>query len=151
MTNLQPIADRLEIEALHGEFTEAVVMRDYDRLASLFAEDGVVRIPHVDEPAVSREEIRAGGERLEDHREYLAQTTRPGRIRLQGDTAVGRAYSSELGTLSDGKSQLSYSVCLDGYRRTPDGWRFAERVYEVRYLGTTPPAGSALQAAGPAQ
>jgi hypothetical protein len=29
-----------------------------------------------------------------------------------------------------------------------DGWRFAERVYEVRYLDTTPLAGSAPQAAG---
>jgi hypothetical protein len=26
---------------------------------------------------------------------------------------------------------------------TADGWKFAERVYEVRYLDTTPLAGSA--------
>jgi ketosteroid isomerase-like protein len=45
MSNLQAIADRVEIEALRGEFADAVMMRDYDRLASLFTDDGVVRIP----------------------------------------------------------------------------------------------------------
>jgi hypothetical protein len=31
----------------------------------------------------------------------------------------------------------------DRFRRTPDGWRFIERFYEIRYLHTTPLAGSA--------
>lgn len=36
MTDLQAIADRVEIEALRGEFTDAAMMRDRARLASLF-------------------------------------------------------------------------------------------------------------------
>jgi ketosteroid isomerase-like protein len=143
MSDLQPIADRVEIDALRGEFTDAVMMRDYDRLASLFTEDGVVRMPHINEEAVSREEIRAGVERLQNLWDYFVQTTHPGAIQLAGDTAVGRAYIAELGHLRDGRSQLNYSVYHDRYRRTPDGWRFAERVYEVRYLDTTPLAGGA--------
>jgi hypothetical protein len=59
MSDLQAIADRVEIEALRSEFTDAVMMHDYDR-----------------------------------------------------------------------------------YQRTADGWKFTERVYEVRYLDTTPLAGS---------
>jgi hypothetical protein len=44
------------------------MMRDYDRLASLFTRDGAVRIPDINAEAVSREEIRAGIERLQaDH------------------------------------------------------------------------------------
>jgi hypothetical protein len=66
MSDFQSIVDRFEIEALHGEFTDTVMMRDPDRLASLFTEDG---------------------------------------------------------------------------------WKFAERVYEVRYLDPTPLAGSAPHAA----
>jgi hypothetical protein len=34
----------------------------------------------------------------------------------------------------------------DRYQRTPDGWRFTERVYEVTYVDTTPLAGVAPQA-----
>ena len=40
MSDLQAIADRVEIEALRGEFTDGVMMRDYDRVASLFTPDG---------------------------------------------------------------------------------------------------------------
>ena len=148
MSELRAIADRVEIEALRGEFTDAVMMRDYDRLASLFTQDGVVRIPHINAEATSREEIRAGVERMQGLWEYFVQTAHPGTIQLEGDTALGRAYISELMHGRDGSSQLNYAVYHDRYRRTPDGWRFTERVYEVRYLDTTPLAGSAPDAAG---
>ena len=61
MSDLQAIADRVEIEALRGEFTDAVMMHDYDRLASLFTQDGTVRLPHAYAGAVGREDMRAGG------------------------------------------------------------------------------------------
>ena len=71
------------------------------------------------------------------------QTTHPGMIQLDGDTASGRAYMQELVRLRDGRSELNYAVYHDRYQRTSDGWKFTERVYEVRYLDTTPLAGSA--------
>ena len=45
MSNLESMVDRFEVEALRGEFTDAAMMRDSDRLASLFTQGGVVRIP----------------------------------------------------------------------------------------------------------
>jgi ketosteroid isomerase-like protein len=143
MNDVQSISDRFEIEALRGEFTDAVMVQDYDRLASLFTEDGVVRMPHIDEEAVGREEIRAGIERLQGLCDYFVQNTHPGTTQLEGDTAAGRAYISELVRLRDGSSHLNYAVYHDRYRRTSDGWKFTERVYEVRYVDTTPLAGSA--------
>jgi ketosteroid isomerase-like protein len=143
MNDVQSIPDRFEIEALRGEFTDAVMVQDYDRLASLFTEDGVVRMPHIDEEAVGREEIRAGIERLQGLCDYFVQNTHPGTTQLEGDTAAGRAYISELVRLRDGSSHLNYAVYHDRYRRTSDGWKFTERVYEVRYVDTTPLAGSA--------
>ena len=98
MGDLQAIADRVEIEALRGEFTDAVMMRDYDRVASLFTQDGVVRIPHISEEAVSREEIRAGVERLQGLWDSFVQHAHPGTIALAGDTAHGRAHIAEHGT-----------------------------------------------------
>ena len=148
MSDLQAIADRVEIEALRGEFTDAVMMRDYDRLVSLFAPGGVVRIPHIGAEAAGREEIRAGIERLQGLLEFFLQTAHPGTIQLAGGTASGRAYLCELGRFRDGRSELNYAVYHDRYQHTPDGWKFTERVYEVRYLDTTPLAGSAPPAAG---
>jgi ketosteroid isomerase-like protein len=143
MSDLQAIADRVEIEALRGEFTDAGMMRDYDRVASLFTQDAVWRIPVVDVEFVGREEIRAGIERLEEGLwDYLVQTTHPGTIQLEGDTASGRAYVLSFGHMRDGSSQLNYSVYHDRYRRTPEGWKFTERADDIKYLDTTPLAGS---------
>jgi hypothetical protein len=36
MSDLQAIADRVEIEALRGEFTDAAMTDDYNRVAELF-------------------------------------------------------------------------------------------------------------------
>jgi hypothetical protein len=88
VSDLEAITDRIEIETLRGEFTDAVMMNDHDRLASLFTPDGVVRIP-------------------------------------------------------DCSSHLNYAIYHDRYQRTGDGWKLTERVYEIRYLDTTPLAGSA--------
>ena len=148
MSDFQAIADRVEIEALRGEFTDAGMMHDYDRFAALFTPDGVWRIPDADVELLSREEIRAGIERLQGLWDYFVQTTHPGTIQLDGDTASGRAYIAELGRFRDGRSELNYAVYHDRYQRTGDGWKFTERVYEVRYLDTTPLAGSAPHAAG---
>ncbi|HEU4493355.1 MAG TPA: nuclear transport factor 2 family protein [Rubrobacteraceae bacterium] len=101
------------------------------------------RLPHINVGFVSREEIRAGIERLQGLWDYFVQNSHPGTIRLEGDTAVGRAYIVEFGRMREGSSHLNYSVYHDRYQRTSDGWKFTERVYEVRYLDTTPLAGSA--------
>jgi len=121
------------------------MMRDRARLASLFTPDGALRMPNIPAEFVGPEEIRAGGERLQSQWEFFVQTTHPGTIQLAGDTATGRAYLQELARTRDGRQGLNYAVYHDRYRRTPDGWKFAERVYELRYLDTTPLAGSAPQ------
>jgi ketosteroid isomerase-like protein len=141
MTDLQALADRVEIDALRGEFTDAALMRDYDRVAALFTQDCVWRIPSVAE-FTSRAELRAGIERLQGFWEYFMQTVHPGSIQLAGDTAVGRSYVAEFGRLRDGSSHLNYAVYHDRYQRTPDGWKFTERVYEIKYVDTTPLMGS---------
>ncbi|HEY7487271.1 MAG TPA: nuclear transport factor 2 family protein [Streptosporangiaceae bacterium] len=148
MNDFQAIADRVEIEALRAEFTDAGMMNDYDRFAALFTPDGVWRVPAVNAEFAGREEIRAGIERLKESLwDYLVQTTHPGPIELAGDTAHGRAYVLSFGQFRDGGSHLNYSVYYDRYQRTPDGWKFAERVDEVKYVDTTPLTGSAPQAA----
>jgi L-lactate utilization protein LutC len=147
MSDIQAIVDRVEIEALRGEFTDAAMMRVRPRLAALFTPDGALRMPNIPAELVGREEIRAGGERLQDQWDFFVQTTHPGTIQLDGDTATGRAYIHELARTRDGRQGLNYAVYHDRYQRTGDGWKFTERVYEVRYLDTTPLAGSAPNAA----
>jgi ketosteroid isomerase-like protein len=148
MSDFQTIADRVEIEALRGEFTDAAMMRDYDRLASLFTPDGALRMPNIPVDLAGQEQIRAWGELVPELVDFLVQTTHPGTIALHGDTASGRAYIHELGRARDGRQGLNHAIYHDRYQRTADGWRFTERVYEVRYEDTTPLAGSPPRPAG---
>jgi len=127
-----------------------VMMRDYDRVASLFTPDGVWRMPDIPAELAGQEQIRAWGARVPDLVDFLVQNTHPGTIALDGDTATGRAYIQEVGRGRDGRGGVNYAIYHDRYRRTGDGWRFTERVYEIRYLDTTPLAGAAPRAAGDA-
>jgi ketosteroid isomerase-like protein len=142
VSDLQTIADRVELEALRGEFTDAVMQRDYDRLAALFTSGGALRMPNIPAELIGRDQMRAWGPRVPEFVEFLVQTTTPGLIQLDGDTASGRAYMHELVRTRDGRSELNYAIYHDRYQRTGDGWKFTERVYEVRYHDTTPLAGS---------
>jgi hypothetical protein len=51
--------------------------------------------------------------------------------------------------VSDFQAIADRAIYHDRYRRTQDGWKFTERVYEVRYHDTSPlagsPAGDSLQ------
>jgi ketosteroid isomerase-like protein len=105
-------------------------------------------MPNVPVELVGREQIRAWRERREAFVEYFVQTAHPGTIQLDGDTASGRAYLHELIGLRDGGSHQNFAIYHDRYQRTGDGWKFTERVYEVRYLDTSPLTGSAPQAGG---
>lgn len=148
MNDFQAIADRVEIEALRSEFTDAAMMRDRARLASLFTPDGVLRMPDVPVEFTGPEEIRTGGEKLQEQWDFFIQNTHQGAVVIDGDTATGRAFIQEVGRLRNGFEGLNFAVYHDRYRRTADGWKFSERVYEVRYLDTTPLGGSAPSAEG---
>jgi ketosteroid isomerase-like protein len=90
MGTVQAIADRVEIEALRGESMDAQMMDDYDRFSSLFTPHAMWRVPAVSAQCAGREEIRAGIERLkQDLWDYLVQTTHPGTVEVDGDTADG--------------------------------------------------------------
>ena len=142
MSDFQAIADRVEIEALRGEFTDAAMQRDYDRLASLFTPGGALRMPNIPAELIGQEQIRAFGRRVPEVVDFLVQNTHPGSIQLDGDTASGRAYMHEVGRARDGRSGLNYAIYHDRYQRTSDGWKFTERVYEVRYEDTSPLTGA---------
>ncbi|WP_211228485.1 nuclear transport factor 2 family protein [Glycomyces tenuis] len=74
--------------------------------------------------------------------DFLVQNTHPGLIEIDGDTATGRTYMSEVGRGTDGRSALNCAIYHDRYERTADGWKFAERTYEIRYLDETPLTGA---------
>ncbi|MEU6841838.1 nuclear transport factor 2 family protein [Streptomyces sp. NPDC046716] len=130
---LRSLRDRIEIDALRAEFTDAAMMNDHVRLAALFVAEGVLRIPEAGIELVGRDSIRRLGQQREAGFEVFVQTTHPGAVSVSGDTATGRAYLSEVIRMRDGAAHLNHGIYHDRYRRTPHGWRFTERVYEIRH------------------
>ncbi len=146
MRDIQLIIDRVEIEALRAEFTDAAMMNDHDRLAALFMPEGAIRIPDADIEVVGREQIKKLAVQRQQQFDVFVQNTHSGAVEIDDDSASGRAYVCELIRLRGGASHLNYAVYHDRYRRTPDGWRFVERSYEIRYLDDSPLAGRAPRA-----
>jgi ketosteroid isomerase-like protein len=139
------LRDRVAVDALRAEFTDAVMIHDFDRLASLFTDDGAVRMPDAHAEAVGRAAIRAAVERMQGRWEFFVQVATPGAVvpdPRDPDAASGRTFLEELGRLRDGTSHRNHGIYHDRYRRTADGWRFAERVYELRYVDETPLPGT---------
>ena len=115
MSDFQAIADRVEIEALRGEFTDGAMMRDYDRVAALFTPDGALRMPNIPAELIGQDAIRAWGTRVPEFVDFLIQTTHPGSIQLDGDAATGRAYLQELVRTRDGHSEVNFAIYHDRY------------------------------------
>jgi len=71
----------------------------------------------------------------------------------QAGLAVDRALQDRhvAGCPGGEVDDIAGAIYHDRYQRTGDGWKFTERVYEIRYLDTTPLAGSAPHAAGDAR
>jgi hypothetical protein len=92
MSDFQAIADRVEIEALRGEFTDAAMMRDRARLASLFTPDGALRMPNI--PAEQDRAAPVAVAVSEDHR--LGQES-PGAELVSGDQVRGALGAQDVG------------------------------------------------------
>ncbi|MEU0869286.1 nuclear transport factor 2 family protein [Nocardia brasiliensis] len=140
--DFRALTDRIEIAALGAEFSDAVMMRDPDRLLTLFTDDAVLRIPDAEIELTGRAELQHALPRMQEAWEYFVQHTHTGVIELDGDTASGRAYIHELGRLRSGSTHSNYAIYHDRYRRTAAGWKFTERVYEIRYLDNSPLPGA---------
>lgn len=138
MTDLLEIADRVQIEALRAEFSDAVMTNDHERFATLFTPDGALRIPAARLEAVGAVQLQALGKRREAQMELFVQTTHAGAIQIDGDTATGRAYIAERMRTHGGESHVNHGTYHDRYQRTRTGWKFVERVYELSYLASTP-------------
>jgi hypothetical protein len=107
MSNPEAIADRFQIEALLGEYTDTSMKRDRDRFASLFTHDSARPIPDGKVELVGPGGDPRRFERLRGLWDSVVQTSHAGTIQLAGDTAVGCAYIAEFGHLRNGSSYLA--------------------------------------------
>ena len=81
--------------------------------------------------------------RLLQAEKYFIQMTHSGVIEIKGDRATARFVEAERG-----RGESTYYDCLAVYEdvlvRDTEGWRFAKRSYQYRFLDQTPFGGQAF-------
>lgn len=144
--SLQQLSDKLEIQELAFEYSEAIDQKDFDRLDAVFTADA-----YIDYSAMVGEKGRypevkkflAGVLPMFDDYYHLVSNVH---IQLDGDTASGRVMCfNPMGLPVPEKPPHMMFLglfYLDKYIRTADGWRICERA-EERSWGYNVPEGVA--------
>ena len=141
---LQAVEDELSIRDLVARYTDAVNQRDLAAFRQLWTDDAVWEIgPPLQSRADGIDEIVALLNRLLQAEKYFMQMTHSGVIEIKGDRATARFVMRERG-----RGESTYYDCLAVYEdvlvREADGWRFAKRFYQYRFLDQSPFGGEAF-------
>jgi len=135
---MEETRDYVAITRLQAEYADAVTMRSWARVASLFVPDAPVSIDTVTRPVIDltggeavAEFIAGAIERFEFFEFVVLNTVV--RLAAGGDPSRARArmFMCELRQDRTTKEfSRAFGVYLDEYANTPDGWRFAARRYQ---------------------
>ncbi|MCY1414365.1 hypothetical protein D9M71_298130 [compost metagenome] len=137
MLSLQEISDRLELQQLVVDYSTAIDSRNFDALDQVFTEDAYIdyramggidgRYPDV------KVWLRDALGMFPAYQHMISNVS----IVLDGDEASGRivCFNPMEMPLPDGTRQTFFLGLwyVDRYRRTPDGWRIAQRSEEKSY------------------
>ena len=139
--SLQEISDRLEIQELIARYSYALDSRDFDALDDLFTRDAILDYRATGAIRGTLEEMKtfvAEAFTLFDGTQHLTtQTTL--RFDENGTTAYGKSACHNpmvFGGDLRPKMMVVGLWYVDTFERTPDGWRFKERVEELLYNTT---------------
>lgn len=125
------LVDRAHISDLLFSFARALDTKDFAGYAANYVEDGVIDLPQPGGPPGAR--LRIGRSEMttrvpQSFRSYTAthHISTNHQIRVDGDSATSRSYMQAIHvrSLRDHWGAGGWYDCA--YRRTPEGWKFAE-------------------------
>lgn len=142
--NLQELSDKLEIQELCHDYSEAIDQQDFDRLDDIFTTDAFIDYSALGgekgDYAATKAFLASALPMFTDYYHMVSNV----RIHLDGDEASGRVMCfNPMGIPMEGKQHMMFLglFYLDKYVRTDKGWRIKERV-EERSWGYNIPQGT---------
>lgn len=146
--------DEAAILALANRYTDAVNNRDWDRYRACWTDDAVWDLgAPVNQRKDGIEAIMAEVRRAVGAMDLFVQMNHAVTVlAVDGDTARARATLNEIGRVKPENRELLggaeglfiLAIYTDEVRRTPDGWRYARRTYQVPYFDPSAPKGQIL-------
>ena len=139
--SIEEISDRLEIQDLMVRYSYALDFQDWEAMEALFTPDATV---DYSEMGGSKGDMQTTTEFLRSTMptfpsyQHMVTTSE---IKVDGDTARVRTILHNPMVLGEG-DQPDLMLCglwyLDTLVRTPDGWKFKERVEKKSYMRILP-------------
>jgi ketosteroid isomerase-like protein len=127
--------DKLDIQETISRYHEGASTSDLDQIIATFLPDAIWEVPSLKLRAVGHAGLRATMASVLDQLEYLVQINAPAIIDVDGDRATARSLIRECTRFRDGGVYMDVvGQFNDHLERTPDGWKFSQRVFTV--LGT---------------
>ena len=146
MDKLDRVAAELDIRNLVARYADAIHRRDPADWGDTWAEDGIWRLPGLDDPTeqitmTGRDTLVTAWQTAMAGFPFVWHAIHSGHIAWDGDVATGRWYLSERLLTADGQGLEIFGVYDDRYRHTDAGWRFCERAFAILYRGPADLAG----------
>lgn len=137
MTFTGPFEDRLAIHELVASYADAITIRDPEGWKALWAEESEWRLPLIPgmENIKGRDAIFAAWEAAMKDFPKMVGTSGLGMLKIDGDTAKGRAYPRELIINDDGSTRTDYGCYEDEYVKIDGQWLFKSRTHSILYSG----------------
>ncbi len=133
MVSTGPIEDRLAIRELLEAYSDGVCQNSIDIWGATWAEDSNWKLPAI--PGMENISGKAaileawkGGMGLFN---FVVMVTTPGLITINGDTATGRVYTSEVAEMKDGNLLRPRGQYDDEYVKINGQWLFKSRTFKV--------------------
>ena len=146
--------DVAAITALANKYTDAVNNRDWDRYRSCWTDDAVWDLgAPVNQKKEGLEAIMTEVQRAVGAMDLFVQMNHAVTVlSIDGDAAKARATLNEMGhvkpenreLLNGAEGVFILAIYTDELRRSPDGWRYARRTYQVPYFDPSPLKGQVL-------
>jgi hypothetical protein len=133
MLTAQQIGDHIEIEQLQQRYFRSMDTWDYDLLERVFAPEAVVRYEALAGADAPWREMVPRFREFNRHFSFMQHLGGQLLIELEGDRARSshamRAIHVQTTLEGEENRWAIYGLYRDRLRRTPEGWRIAERLY----------------------
>jgi ketosteroid isomerase-like protein len=131
--------DQFAVQETINRYSVGASRADWDAVVATFTPDGVWEVPVHDVKFEGREAVRGGLKHFSGPMEYIVQSNSPAVIDIDGDTARAVSVIRECGKFAGQDAALEIlGHYVDTLVRTPEGWRFKLRVFELQGMHSFP-------------
>lgn len=128
--------DQVEIRCLIENYSDAIMRRDTDAVMRLWAEDCHWGVPDMAglESVRGKATIQQALDGAQALFPFIFLLCVPGEIAIDGDTATGRNYTTEILRGTEGDVRKAVGRYDDKFNKINGKWYFSERIWHMMFI-----------------